>query len=307
MNNEIALSFDLEDWYHTPTVTGLPSSQYSNVNLFFQSWEKNYDYITNSTIHLLEILNKYRLKVTFFVVADIIEKYPVIVNALKNSHHEIACHSLHHQIINKEYRQNIEIEKKNWESELIEAKLMLENTFQQEVIGYRAPSAYFSTWMIEILERLGFKYDSSISYNSLYNKTNVKLRNIPSYPYFLNNHDLSDSDNQSNIMELPWSSYHFLKGIVFPAGGAFFFRLLGFYYFKMAIEQCLNKGDTMFYLHPLDITREKLPINNSKTLPFYWINQGKRTERRLVKLLSLYKDKFVICKEIYEKNKEELD
>lgn len=48
------------------------------------------------TQQLIDILEKYNVKATFFVVGDWAEKYPESVKALHNAGHEVMSHSDHH-------------------------------------------------------------------------------------------------------------------------------------------------------------------------------------------------------------------
>ena len=48
------------------------------------------------TEHLIEILAKYNVKTTFFVVGDWVDKYPESVKALHDAGHEVMSHSTHH-------------------------------------------------------------------------------------------------------------------------------------------------------------------------------------------------------------------
>lgn len=278
--NKLFLSIDLDDWYHTPAITGSSFSIYKTVDDFFKDWTEPFDYITKSTLKILDLLKKHNITATFFVIADEVERYPIIMKALKESKHEIACHSLHHQVPfdtkTKELIQPIE----EWKSDLIKAKSILENYFEREVIGYRAPGAYFANWMIPILEELGFKYDSSISFNSLYNKTNVELKNIPQNPYLLNSKDLTNKNPDTNLTEFPWANYN-LFGYKIPMGGAYFFRLFGYNFFKFVIKNNLKNGNTMFYFHSLDITEEKIPLENNKKRPLFWIGKGEKCFRNI--------------------------
>ena len=65
-----------------------------------------------------------------------------------------------------------------FETRTLKAKQMLEKASGQKVIGYRAPSAYIAGWMLDSLEKIGFKYDSSVSINSFYNKSDSRLKGI---------------------------------------------------------------------------------------------------------------------------------
>ena len=86
---KIFLSIDLDDWYHTPAITGSSFAMYKTVDDFFKDWNERYDYISDSTIKILEMLKKYDIRATFFVIADQIERYPKMMKAIKESGHEI--------------------------------------------------------------------------------------------------------------------------------------------------------------------------------------------------------------------------
>ncbi len=299
----IALSFDIEDWYHTPLVTGSSFSKYPTLEDFFQqNHEESVDCITEETLRLIEILDEFEVSATFFMVADVARRYPRIVKALKGSRHEIASHSLTHQSsIDAKTKQPI-VSIDDWYQEQVEAKKVLEEIFETNVIGFRAPNAVLSNWMIPLLEKIGFQYDSSVAFNSLYNKTNVKLRDIPTTPYYINGDDLSHRTPATRLMELPWSNYKITPFLTLPAGGGYFFRLLGPLYFKRVLKKALKKGDSMFYMHPIDISRKAIPSENPQNRPLYWINKGEKTEKNFIRLLKEFSGSFTTCKEVFLKH-----
>ncbi|MCB5284032.1 MAG: polysaccharide deacetylase family protein [Candidatus Cloacimonetes bacterium] len=300
--HRIALSFDIEDWYHTPMVSGSSFSQFSSSQDFFeQHGEQFRDLITKETERLLGILKDLGISCTFFIVAEITQRYPELVNMLRQSEHEIACHGLaHHSALDSHTKRELRPQAE-WYQDLVKAKELLEKVFQKEVTGYRAPNAYFASWMVPLLLEAGFRYDSSVAYNTIYNKTNVTLENIPSLPYYLNQHTLNAEPPVTELVELPWSRKEISQKLVLPAGGGYFFRLLGYHYFRSVISNDLKKGDTMFYMHPLELTREKIPSPISKNRPLVWINKGERTERNLIKLLHAFRQDFCTCKEVYSR------
>jgi len=70
MSIKNALSIDLEDWYHPEfvrkSVSFNPKSQ-----------------IIESTKNIIDLLEKYNVKATFFVLGDIAEKFPILNKSLK--------------------------------------------------------------------------------------------------------------------------------------------------------------------------------------------------------------------------------
>ena len=65
-----------------------------------------------------------------------------------------------------------------------------------KIIGYRAPNALFSEWMYDSLDKMGFKYDSSISINSLLSKIDVKNIKFTTKPEII---------NENNFIEFPFN------------------------------------------------------------------------------------------------------
>ena len=296
-HNKIALTIDIEDWHHTPAVTGSPFAHFKDVQTFMSEWKDRYDYISESTRRLLDILKEYDLKATFFIVADIIEYYPGLVEKICNGGHEIACHGLHHAIAIDPTTKKPLFTVAEFEDRILKSKTILEKATGQPIIGYRAPGAYIGDWMLDSLLKLGFKYDSSINPNSFIKKTNFCTKNISSSPYIVRSND------NNKLYEIPWS-YFKVAGMRFPTGGGPFLRFMPFQYIKHGIKQSLKRGDTVLYFHSLDITYEKLPAlasNNSKR-PFYFVTSGKKTEKKMRKLLKQFHNQWSLAKDIYESN-----
>ena len=94
--NTLSITVDIEDWYHIPSVTGSPFSVYKDVEEFFEKWNGRYDYLSEPTGRVLDLLDEFDVKATFFVVADVVEHYPGLVESIAERGHEIGCHGLHH-------------------------------------------------------------------------------------------------------------------------------------------------------------------------------------------------------------------
>ena len=50
------------------------------------------------TKRVLDMLDEYEVKATFFVVADVVEHYPGLVEAIAERGHGIGCHGLHQKL-----------------------------------------------------------------------------------------------------------------------------------------------------------------------------------------------------------------
>ena len=146
--NTLSITVDIEDWYHIPSVTGSPFSVYKDVNEFFKGWTGRYDYLTEPTKRVLDMLDEFDIKATFFVVADVVEHYPGLVESIVDRGHEIGCHGLHHACkINPKTKEPL-MSGKEFEERTKKAKQMLESVCKQKVVGYRAPNALIGGWML---------------------------------------------------------------------------------------------------------------------------------------------------------------
>lgn len=278
----LAVTVDLEDWYHLPAVTGAPTSRYGSVEEFFDSWDGRYDYLTEPTHRVLDIFDRMDLKATFFAVADICDNYPGLIEEVAARGHEVECHGLHHICpIDPSTKEPLFFEEE-YGAVVSEAKEKLEDASGREVTGFRAPNAYVAGWVLDVLDGLGFQYDSSVVRNSLYNKTDSPLREVGSRPYRPASGGLVPGGGRT-ILELPWPYYE-VAGLKLPAAGGPLLRLLGWRYVYRGLRQSLKRGDAVFYFHPLDIAEDPFPVFGRKR-HLFWINRGARTERRVLKLL----------------------
>jgi len=133
MNMKILLSFDLEEF---------------DVLADF-SIEKQLEQTNQGLLKLIKMLDKNKIKVTFFVTHLFVKHHPNIVKALARKGHEIACHGFH----SDNYLDIKKIEK------LGKAKKELEE-LGIKVKGFRAPR--FQIRKVSMLKKFGFEYDSSL-------------------------------------------------------------------------------------------------------------------------------------------------
>ena len=294
--NTLSITVDIEDWYHIPSVTGSPFSVYKDVNEFFEGWTGRYDYLSlrKPTKRVLDMLDEYDINATFFVVADVVDHYPGLVESIVERGHEIGCHGLHHACkIDPKTKEPL-MSVKEFEERTLEAKETLERVSKGKVIGYRAPNALVGGWMLDSLEKIGFKYDSSISVNSLYNKTDSSLEGVSSYPYHPQKSSLEiREEKEKKIVEFPWAYWN-VFGFKIPTSGGPMLRFLGAHVILKGLKQSLKRGHTVFYFHPIDISNEKFP-EVGKGRPLYWIVKGKAVERRIRYILKNLKDVNKVC------------
>jgi peptidoglycan/xylan/chitin deacetylase (PgdA/CDA1 family) len=291
-NNNLAITIDIEDWYHVPSVCGSPYSVYRTTRDFFDTWKERYDYLTEPTGRVLDLLREFDIKATFFIVADVVRRYPGLVESIADEGHEIACHGFDHSCKIDPKTKAPLFSPQDFKERTLQAKLILEKASGQKIVGYRAPNALIGGWMIDVLENIGFTYDSSVSVNSLYNKSDSRLEGVTSAPYFPHTGNLQPTAHR-NIIEFPWSYYN-IGGFKIPASGGPMLRFLGAFLILKGLEQSLGRGYTVFYFHPIDMSYETFP-NIGKGRPFYWMLKGDLIEERIKYILKNLKGREKIC------------
>ena len=103
---------------------------------------------------VLELLEQYGLKATFFVPGHTAESFPQAVEKILQAGHEVAHHSYAHidpsSMAPEEERRDME------------RALGVLQQFGIAPLGYRSPSADLSAITLSLLEEYGFSYDSSL-------------------------------------------------------------------------------------------------------------------------------------------------
>lgn len=102
---------------------------------------------------ILSLLNREKIKATFFVVGKTAERYPRVVEDIIKRGHEIACHGYNHKGYNE---LNIETERKEIEKS-IETLTAISG---QEPKGHRTPRWRPSNNTHKLLHERGFIYNS---------------------------------------------------------------------------------------------------------------------------------------------------
>ena len=144
-----ALTIDVEDYYHVSAFESI---------IKYKDWGRFESRVEKNTMKILELLNTFKIKATFFILGWIAERSPQMVKEIQKEGHEIACHGYRHQLV-------YEIGPERFREDITRSKRILEDIIGKEVIGYRAPSYSItkkSLWGLNILAEEGFKYDSSI-------------------------------------------------------------------------------------------------------------------------------------------------
>jgi len=237
------LGIDFEDWYHPELIRK------------HQKQKSPQPKIVNGIDKILEWLRKNETYATFFVVGELLEFKPELLDKILEGGHEIAFHTMYHTRLDEpNFKENFSDELKRF-SELTNKKSK----------GFRAPSFSFSkstSWAIDVLESHGYVYDSSV----VPVKTRLYgIKNAQTTPYIISSKSPEKNDPSGKLIEFPLLTTNFFTKQI-PAGGGFYLRILPLRTISSAIKS-FNKLDNpaTFYIHSWEMTPELMP---KVSLPF---------------------------------------
>lgn len=236
------LTIDVEDYFQVAAFEDIVS---------LDSWDNHESRVKNNTMRILDLFARHKVKATFFILGWIAERHPDLVREIHHQGHEIGCHSYWH-------RRIYELTPDEFREDTKRAKSVLEDMTGQQILGFRAPSYTItkkSLWALNILQELGFKYDSSIF--PIYHD-NYGIPDAPRFEYKLPEQDM---------MEYPISTSLFL-GRKIPVAGGGYFRIFPYWFTKMALQKINVKENKpfIFYLHPWEIDPAQPRMQKAKLL-----------------------------------------
>ncbi|MCK4384792.1 MAG: DUF3473 domain-containing protein [candidate division Zixibacteria bacterium] len=237
------LTIDVEDWYCASALREKINSRGED------EWESRISYTLHRVLNLLE---EEKARATFFVLGTVAERFPEIVQTIKQRGYEIASHGYAHTSI---YLQT----KEEFKEDVKKSLLILKNITKGKIKGYRAPNFSVtsdSLWAYETLADLGIEYTSSI-FPTKHILNAYGIPQAPKDPFILK------LDDGKSIVEFPLSTVRIL-GKYFPFGGGAYLRLLPYWYNKWSIKRLNRIGKpALIYFHPweLDPDQPKLDLN----------------------------------------------
>lgn len=248
-----ALVIDLEHWYSNEFLTEyLPAEKV--------------DQDIEAVMPILDLLDKYNVRATFAVLGTFAERHPELIKLIHDKGHEIQSHAYSHKTLH-------ELGKDAFEDEIKRSIYLLESITGQGPVGFRAPSFSIDNstkWAFEILEKYGFKYDSSIF------PIKTMLYGEPKAPisiYRPSREDITEHDSKGEIIEFPMTVIKF--GTNIPLAGGFYLRILPLWFLRLGIRHVNKKRPAIVYIHPWETypntPRLRLPFF-SKFVAYYGIN-----------------------------------
>ncbi len=259
-----ALTIDVEDYYHVTAFESLIKAH---------EWDLLPSRVECNIMKLLEILDSYRVKATFFVLGWVAEKSPSLIREIHNQGHEIACHGYAHKLV-------YTITPERFRMDVKKSKSIIEDSIGTRIKGFRATSFSFiesSLWALDILIEEEFLYDSSIF------PIHHDRYGIPywqRFPHYI-------SRNGGGIYELPPSTIRFFKNNIPIAGGAYLrFLPLGLITWGIKRINTVELKPAVLYVHPWEIDAGQPKIKVGKITRFRHYAKLDQVENKIKKILS---------------------
>lgn len=245
------LGIDFEDWYHPQLVEP------------FVAKDKKIPTMHKGLDKILELLRKNNTTATFFMVGEILQENPEILDRIISEKHEIAFHTMTHTRLDDE----------NFQLKFNDELKQFDKLTSKKSKGFRAPTFSLnkeSSWYLDFLEKNGYLYDSSIvpAKTSMYGFPNAEIS-----PYKISKKSLEKNDNDGKIIEFPILISKIANRKI-PIGGGFYLRFFLLNKIKKSIRDYEKKNiPSTFYIHSWELTPEyfpkiSLPLKN-KFVTFY--------------------------------------
>ncbi|MCH5158135.1 MAG: polysaccharide deacetylase family protein [Clostridiales bacterium] len=201
--------------------------------------------IEKSVCDYLDLLDRYNIKATFFVLCTALKHSKEFLLRAVKSGHEIALHGLTHDVPSWMDRAALK-------KSLNEGKELVESELGTEVIGYRAPCFAVSDEVIDVIRELGFKYDSSY--------LDIKMRYHRADATFDGFEKVCDGIlKKDGFYEISPCKVNSVVGQMSVSGGGYV-RIAPFPFVTSLIKKYLRKSDYyIFYCHPSDMFVETPP------------------------------------------------
>ncbi len=253
-----ALSIDLEDWYHPELVRAKAGKSPPSL-------------IAEATEPILDLLDRYGIKASFFILGEVAERAPSLVESIFLKGHEIGSHGFSHRPL-WELNERLfleELQRFDWIIKRILGKV--------RVRGFRAPTFSLddsTKWALKILVETGYQYDASIfpvKLNRVYG-----IEGGPIHPYRISLDEIRKEDPESPLIEFPMSLVK-IGSAKIPMSGGFYLRVLPLPIIHWGLRRINRQYPFLVYFHPWEgcakTPRLDLPLYN-RLISYYGMNSA---------------------------------
>lgn len=247
------LTVDVEEWFHVCGVGG---------SLTWDRWDSLSSRVELTTRLTLDLLAGRAVTGTFFILGWIADRYPHLVELIRQAGHEIASHGWSH-------RRVYELDEASFDEELTRTNRAITAAGSPPPAGFRAPEWSIndrSLWALDVLARRGFHYDSSMA--------PLRVVGNPDYPQVPHRRDTP----YGSLLEVPpLVTRRFGQQI--PLGGGWGLRMSRPAAVAKEIDARNRRGEPVtLFLHPWEIDPDPPRVALPWALAFshYWKLSGYR-------------------------------
>jgi polysaccharide deacetylase family protein (PEP-CTERM system associated) len=224
--------------------------------------------VETPTRRILDLLDRYDTRATFFVLGWVAERHPELVREIDRRGHELASHGYNHRLLYDQTPSEVR-------ADLNRSLEILQDLTDQPIEGYRAPSFSITDWASDLLAELEFTYDSS-SLAAPGHDRYGRLEDNGKEPVTALSNGLTEVGLP--VLDLPLSSI--------PWAGGGYFRFIPYPAYRRGVRHICADQPFVFYLHPWELDPDQ---PRQTDLPWsyrvrHYTNLN-RTERRLERLL----------------------
>jgi len=233
------LTVDLEDWFSVEALNNI---------LGPEKWSDLESVVRRNTYKILGLFDRHKVRATFFVLGWIAERYPDLIRETAAAGHEISCHSYHHQMVSS-------LTPEQFRADTARAVEAIASAADRKPRGYRSPSWGMKRemqWAYDILDELGFEYDSSIY------PIRHDIYGDPGAPRTAFYVPLSSG---GSMIEIPATTVNVLRRRIAIGGGGWL-RQFPYWFTRWGIKKINREGfPAMVYFHPWELDTD-LPESN---------------------------------------------
>lgn len=241
MNQVCMISFDVEDYFQVDNLKEVIDRS---------EWNSRTLRVEENTRRILDILDRYDTKATFFVLGWIAERVPDLVAEIHRAGHEIATHGYGHELV---YTLNVN----EFREDIRRSKNILEEITGGRVFGYRAPNFSITDQALDVLQDEGFLYDSSL-FPAMRHDRYGKLTSVSF------DGRIGVEKARDNLYEVLIPTLR-ICGKEIPWGGGAYFRILPYWIYRAGVNRILTNRDSfVFYFHPWEIDFEQPRVKGIK-------------------------------------------
>lgn len=236
------LTIDVEEWFHGHNyLDHVPPG----------SWDCQESRVEKGTAQCLDLLDRYQVTATFFVLGWTAERHPELIAEIARRGHEIGCHSYAHPEVFK-------LSPGEFRADCLQALNALAAAGIDDVAGYRAPSFSITPPVhdyLNILQELGFRYDCSIFpvRHPRYGQPESRRQA----------YRLSDAPEALTVVPMPtWR----VLGQNIPFSGGGYMRLLPWPAYRFLRSMAARQNQPcIVYFHPWELDDFKPQVGQSAT------------------------------------------